>query len=80
MKPRNDLRCHLISYSTIIAATKGDPEALATVLNRYRGYMTKLSVRRLRDDYGNVYECLDEELRSRLELKLIAGILAFDST
>ena len=80
MKTYKSPRYRLVPYSVIMAATEGNPDALTAILSRYQGYMTKLSLRRLRDDYGNAYYCQDEELRSRLETKLIAGILSFDST
>ena len=34
-------------------------------------------MRRLYDEYGNIYLCVDETMRRRLEVKLIAGILSF---
>jgi hypothetical protein len=46
-------------------------------LRHYEGYIAKLSTRRLFDEMGNVYLCVDETMRRRLEIKLIAGILTF---
>lgn len=36
-----------------------------------------LSVRKMYDEYGNEYYCVDETLRSRLEAKLIKTTLGF---
>lgn len=69
----------LLPYAVIRAAAQGDPEAIAAVLRHYEGYIAKLSQRRLRDEAGNRYLCVDETLRQRLEIKLIAGILTFDA-
>ena len=66
-------RYKLLPYATIQAATQGDP----AVLRHYEGYIAKLSTRRLFDEMGNVYLCVDETMRRRLEIKLIAGILTF---
>ena len=41
------------------------------------GYIAKLSVRKMYDEYGCVHYCVDETLRRRLETKLITKILAF---
>ena len=66
-------RYKLLPYATI----QGDPDAIAAVLRHYEGYIAKLSTRRLFDEMGNVYLCVDETMRRRLEIKLIAGILTF---
>ena len=50
---------------------------MAAVLRHYEGYIAKLSTRCLFDEYGNTYLCVDEAMRHRLEIKLIAGILTF---
>lgn len=70
-------RHSLLPYAVIQAATKGDPDAIAAVLRHYAGYIAKLSQRRLYDESGNTYLCVDEEIRHRLEIKLITGILMF---
>lgn len=72
-KPRH----RLLPYATILAATQGDSDAVAAVLRHYEGYIASLSMRRLYDEHGNVYRCVDETMRRRLEIKLIAGLLAF---
>ena len=48
------------------------------VLKHYEGYIVALATRRLYDEYGNSHYCVDENLRRRLETKLITRILAFE--
>ena len=44
----------LLPYPIIIAATKGDPEAMNIVVKHYDSYIASLSMRKLRDDlFGN---------------------------
>ena len=59
----------------ILAAAEGDGEALAGVLNHYKGYIRSLAMRPLKDEYGNEYLCVDEDMRLRLEAKLIHSIV-----
>lgn len=68
---------HLLPYATIQSATKGDAEAINTVLRHYEGYIARLSLRPARDSYGCTRLCVDEAMRRRLEIKLITGILEF---
>ena len=70
-------KSNLLPYPVIVAATGGDIEAINTVLKHYEGYIAVLSTRELYDEYGNPHMCVDEELRRRMETKLIAGILTF---
>ena len=68
--------CYKLLPSTVIqAATQGAPDSVAA----YEGYIAKLSTRRLYDEHGNAYLCVDETLRARLEIKLITGLLTFDA-
>ena len=76
-KNRSKPRYKFLPHDTIQAATQGEPDAVATVLRHYEGYIAKLSTRCLFDEYGNTYLCVDEALRRRLEIKLIAGLLTF---
>lgn len=80
-KHRHNSKPHsrLLPYDTIRAASEGDPDAVNAVLRHYEGYITRLSMRQLHDEYGNTYLCVDEAMRRRLELKLITGILAFQA-
>ncbi|MBZ9535587.1 helix-turn-helix domain-containing protein [Cytobacillus oceanisediminis] len=67
----------LLPYPIIIAANKGDPEAMKVVILHYGSYMTSLSMRKLRDGHGNTYWGIDEDTRDRLRSKLMQTVLAF---
>ena len=69
----------LLPYSTIEAATTGNMDAIQAVLLYYARYMDTLSERRMYDEDREVHICTDDELRCRLEAKLIAKILCFDA-
>jgi len=43
----------LLPYPVIIAATKGEPQAMNIVVQHYAGYIAHLSMRKLRDERGN---------------------------
>lgn len=58
-------------------AIRGDPNAVKRVLTYYSGYMTTLATRSVCDADGSRKYTVNEELRSRLETKLILAILAF---
>ena len=64
-----------IPVPVILAAVSGDDEALTAVVGHFQGYMRALATRPLRDAYGNEYLCVDEDMRLRLETKLIHSIL-----
>jgi len=70
---------NLLPYPVIAAAAGGDVDAINSVIKHYEGYIIVLSTRRLYDEYSNPHLCVDEELRRRLETKLIAGILTFNA-
>ena len=67
----------LLPYPVIVAATHGDVDAINAVLKHYEGYICALSTRRLYDENGQPYMCVDEGLWHRLEAKLTAKILIF---
>ena len=67
----------LLPYSIILAANKGEPEAMKYVILHYGSYMTSLSMRKLYDEQGNTYWGIDEDTRDRLRSKLMQAILAF---
>ena len=74
-REQNDSR--LLPLPVIEAAISGDVEAINTVLKHYAGYIARLSMRELYDEYGNPHLCVDEELRRRLGTKLITKLLTF---
>lgn len=63
----------LVPYPVILAASKGDPDAMKIVLQHFSGYIASLSY----DERGNVYFGVDEEIRERLQAKLMRAILTF---
>ena len=67
----------LLPYPVLIAAKKGDPEAMKIVVQHYDSYIAHLSMRKLRDESGNTYYGIDEDLRERLQAKLMRAVLSF---
>ena len=67
----------LMPYPVIIAVTKGDPDAMAAVMRRYDGEIADLSMRKLRDERGNTYFGIDEDIRDRLRSRLMRAVLSF---
>lgn len=68
----------LLPYSTIEAAATGNVDAINAVLAHFSRYICALSTRTLYDENGVPHLCVDEEMRRRLETKLITKILDFD--
>ena len=66
-----------LPYPVILAATKGDPDAMKIVVQHYQSYIAHLSMRKLRDESGNTYYGIDEDLRERLQAKLMRAVLSF---
>ena len=69
-----------LSFDIIVAAVDGDKEAIKKVLNFYDGYMSKLSLRKMYDIYGNVYMVIDSELKGRIQTAVMNMILNFEIT
>ena len=67
----------LLPFPVIIAATKGDPDAMKIVLSHYEGDMLTLSVRKMRDKRGNTYYGTDQDIYDRLRSRLIRAVLDF---
>lgn len=67
-----------LPFSVIAAASQGDADAMSIILNYYSGYINKLSTRSARNKAGKTYSYIDEELRSRLKLRLIMRTLTFN--
>ena len=68
----------LLSFSVIEAAVNGDPDAINIVLRHFSGYIATLSKRYAYDQNGNFVTYYDEDIRRRLETKLILAILNFE--
>lgn len=65
----------LIPMPIILAAAQGDADALTAVIAHYQGYIRFLATRPVKDAYGNVSCHVDEDMRLRLETKLIYSII-----
>ena len=55
----------------------GDPDAMKIVLQHFSGYISRLSMRKLYDERGNVYYGVDEDIRERLQARLMRAICSF---
>lgn len=64
-----------IPLPVILAASEGDERALNAVLNHYKGYIRFLAMRPMKDEYGNEHLYVDEDMRLRLEAKLLYSIV-----
>ena len=62
----------------IVAATNGDETAIQEILNFYDSYISKLSLRKLYDEYGNVYMVVDSELKGRIQAAVMDMIANFE--
>ncbi len=69
---------NLLPFSIIVSAANGNSCAIDKVLKHYNGYIAVLSMRTLYDEQGIPHLCIDEELRHRLESKLIMNITKFN--
>ena len=49
----NNVKARLLPFSVIQKAAGGDVEAINAVLKHYEGYIARLSLRELYDEYGN---------------------------
>ena len=67
----------LLPYSTIEAAASGNVNAINAVLRHYERYIMVLATRTLYDEVGVPHLCVDEEMKRRLETKLITKTLGF---
>lgn len=68
----------VLPFSIIVSAVQGEPDAVNAVIHHYSGYIAALSTKTSIDAQGNPHFQVDEELRRRLETKLIIAILSFD--
>ena len=60
----------LLPYPVILAA-------MSIVMQHYQSYIAHLSIRKIRDERGNTYYGVDEDLRERLQSKLMRAVLSF---
>ncbi len=73
----NDDERGLLPFPVILAATKGDPDAMKIVLQHYQSYIAHLFMTKIRDESGNTYWGIDEDLREWLQAKLMQAVLNF---
>ena len=69
-----------LSFDIIVTAVDGDKEATKKVLKFYDSYISKLSLRKMYDVYGNVYMVIDSELKGRIQTAVMNMILNFEIT
>lgn len=65
-------------FSVIVASCDGNEKEIQKILKHYDGYISKLSLRPLYDEFGNVYMVVDTELKGRMQSALIHMILNFE--
>lgn len=65
----------LLPYPVIVSAVSGNVDAINVVLEHFAGFISALST--MYDEQGKPVVYIDEELRRRLETKLIAKIPTF---
>ena len=67
----------LLPFPIIAAAINGNVDAINAVVKHYAGDITARSTRQLFDENGMPVLFVDDEMRRRLETKLITRILSF---
>jgi len=67
----------LLPFPVIVSASQGDVLAMNIVLCHYEPYIARLSMRTSYDEYGNPHTSVDEDMRTRLEAKLVEKVLDF---
>lgn len=70
-------RKSVLPYTVIVSAVSGNVDAINMVLKHFEGFIATLSTRTMYDEQGKPHLYVDEELRRRLETKLIAKIPTF---
>ena len=66
------------SFELICRASSGDELAIREILKFYDGYISKLCLRKLYDEYGNVYMVVDSELKGRIQAAVMDMIANFE--
>ena len=77
MANRAKSKHNLLPFPIIAAAITGKVAAINAVVKHYAGYITALSTRQLYNENGMPVLFVDEEMRRRLETKLITRILRY---
>ena len=63
-----------LPFEIILSAT----EAIETVMKFYDGYISKLCLRKLYDEYGNVCMVVDADLKNRVQTALLDMLMNFE--
>ena len=70
-------KSRLLPFLTIQEAIRGNVDAITSVLRCYQNYIVSLTTSFVEDSTGRLQMVNDEQLKRRLETKLIVGILSF---
>ena len=68
----------LVPYPVIVAATKGDPDAMKIVLQHFSGYIARLSMRKLYDEKQNELAIRQAELKKDADIKKAEADAAYE--
>lgn len=72
---RNDeMKRDKISYETILAAKRGDAEALISIVKHYEPEINAASKRIVEDEAGNRITIIDQDIKHRIESKLMLQV------
>jgi len=63
-----------VPYAVIAAAKRGDPDAMDEILRHYDAYISVCSRRIFCDESGNPYTVVDEDIRHRIQEKLMLQV------
>lgn len=66
---------NLIPYQIILAAKAGSLDAMTTILLHCAPYISTFLKCKIYDDYGNQHYLIDEDIRQRIEAKLMCQII-----
>ena len=67
----------LLPLEIIREAIKGNADAMDIVLSFYEPIIAKKSIRKQRDQFGNVYYAPDREICEEIRAKLMSAIISF---
>ena len=67
-----------LPFEIILSATESDPEAIEAVMKFYDGYISKLCLRKLYDEHGNVCMVVDADLKNRVQTALLDMLMNFE--
>lgn len=69
-----------LPFKLIVSAANGNKITIKKILDFYDGYISKLSLRPMYDEYGNVYMVIDSELKGRIQEAVMKMVLNFKIT